>query len=185
MANVVNLKKTDDYDSLVHEGREVLEKQENLNWLLGELAAKVENKYGEGRLQQYADDIDMDYTTLRDYRYTVKCWPQSVGRPTFLAVARALASQPDRYEIVAKNPKITVRQARKLVQDRDPEKIENLKELIRHNCYAARELSLADCGGNHYDCSILKGHVTQELIDGTQEAIDTWTKLRDHLVSLQ
>jgi hypothetical protein len=65
------------------------------------------------------------------------------------------------------------------------EKINELLTLLLNNSHSARELSLADCSGAHYDCSILKGKITQELIDATLEVVETWTKLTDHLISLR
>jgi hypothetical protein len=65
------------------------------------------------------------------------------------------------------------------------EKAKAFRTLLIDNSHSARELSLANCGGGHYDCSILKGYVTQELTDAAQEVIDTWTKLRNHLISLK
>jgi hypothetical protein len=65
------------------------------------------------------------------------------------------------------------------------EQIKQLQALLLRNSHNARELSLADCGGGHYDCSILRGAISQELIDMTQEVIDVWTKLRNHLISLR
>jgi len=65
------------------------------------------------------------------------------------------------------------------------DKVEEFCQLILGNAFKARELSLADCGGSPYDCSILEGSVPQEVIDKVQEVIDTWTSLRDHLLSLR
>jgi hypothetical protein len=59
-----------------------------------------------------------------------------------------------------------------------------LLSLLAKNIYTAREMSLADCGGSHYDFSILKGYVTQELVDGGEEVSKLWAKLTDHLRSL-
>lgn len=207
---VVELKLVTSYENLVEQGCQLVDKQQNMNWDIGELATKVVKDYGEDKLQQYADDIGKSCNRLQQLRWAVECWPQKIGRPYFWT-AYVLGTHPDRYKIVADNPKITKREAielmrerRKLVPEPQPEpapepihplcpmpdmsplppvdeEIKKLHGLLSHYAYLAREYSLADCGGNHYDCNILKGNVSQELIDAIQEVIDVWTKLRNHL----
>ena len=61
------------------------------------------------------------------------------------------------------------------------DKKEEFRQIIIAHAFQARELSLADCGGNH-DCSILKGDVRQEELDAVREAKDAWTSLEEELL---
>jgi hypothetical protein len=85
------------------------------------------------------------------------------------------------------HPELKRSEVRTLKSDEQKRKedAETLLDILLANCHNARELSLADCGGTAYDCSILKGNISQELIDIVQEVIDTWTSLRNHLLSLK
>jgi N6-adenosine-specific RNA methylase IME4 len=42
--------------------------QDDLNWIRGALAASVESRYGEARLQEFSKDIGRAYSTVRLYR---------------------------------------------------------------------------------------------------------------------
>ena len=98
------------YKTLVEEGKAASLKLGEVNWILGELASKVEKRYGEASLQQYAEDIEVKYSTLKDCRTTYLRWPRLASRPAF-SIARVLNSHPERLEIVQQQPFITKRQA--------------------------------------------------------------------------
>jgi len=108
-----------EYDDLVVLGQ-------NLNsasrWLLGDLAAQVGRKYGEGRLEQFAEDIDVEYATLRGYKAVSQAYPgETVLRSTNpWSVYRILLGQEDRLELVAAEDGMTAAAARQLVGDRKP-----------------------------------------------------------------
>src|SRR5262249_52542142 len=110
------------YKTLVEEGKAASRKLGEVNWILGELASKVETRYGEARLQQYADDIDVKYAWLKDCRTTYLRWPKIASRPALFSIARVLNSHPDRLEIVQRHPHITKEQARLKVQQYKQEK---------------------------------------------------------------
>jgi hypothetical protein len=98
------------YKTLVEEGKAASLKLGQVNWILGELASKVEKRYGEASLQRYAEDIEVKYSTLKDCRTTYLRWPRLASRPAF-SIARVLNSHPERLEIVQEQPFITKRQA--------------------------------------------------------------------------
>jgi hypothetical protein len=105
------------YDSLVEAGQIVLNQTA---WILGDLADKVESSYGEAKLEQYASDIGVPFSTLKRYRTVARAFPEKERRlPITFGVAQALASQPDRFELAAQEP--TVREARALVNARKRE----------------------------------------------------------------
>jgi|HubBroStandDraft_3_1064219.scaffolds.fasta_scaffold00133_14 hypothetical protein len=113
--NVVPFKK--DYEGLVEQGKQVVNKQENINWELGELALNVVSEYGEGTLYQFAEDIGVNYSTLQACVATVKAWPQKLMRISFWRTHQALNAHPDRYKIMADNPGISSRQALALMRE--------------------------------------------------------------------
>lgn len=176
--NVVHLSHT--YEGLVEEGRKETEQQENHNWKLGELSVLV-LKHTNQTLEQYAEDIEQNVSTLKDCHATVVNWQQKVGRPTF-AIARALNPHPDRYKIVAEKPSMTRKEAREIMRElrenvEHKEKIEALLLVIRHGCASA--ISMAPC-----DCRDLENEITPEVMADVQNVIDTWTRVRDYLHSL-
>jgi hypothetical protein len=103
--------KQDQYQSLVKQGLDLIKQADQANWKLGELAVQVDKQYGQDRLGQFADDIDIDKRFLMDCRTTWQRWPQKSGRPRFFSIARILNPHPQRHQIVAKNPDITAKEA--------------------------------------------------------------------------
>lgn len=105
---------TPTYESLVKQGRQAAKSQ----WVLGDLASKVETAYGEGKLQEYADDIGVEYPTLKDYRRVAVAYEKG-ERSTDLpwSVYRILAGQDDRAELV-QDTALTASAARALVRAR-------------------------------------------------------------------
>jgi hypothetical protein len=110
----------DNYRQLVRQGKDAHHKREEMNWILGELASKVEKQYGKASLQRYAGDIGINYTTLRHCRATFEAWKIG-GRPPFWT-AYALNSHPDRSKIVREHPNLTHQQAQNIVAKYKQEK---------------------------------------------------------------
>lgn len=59
-------------------GRKTVRQMREAELELGNLALKVEIRYGRGALKRFAEEIDMDSDTLRKYKILVICF----GRPT-------------------------------------------------------------------------------------------------------
>jgi hypothetical protein len=78
-----------------------------LTFAVGELADGVATKYGDKTLERYAKDIDINFNTLRRYRAMHRRYPDNKNRPKSMAVAKALASYPDREIIIQNYPDIT------------------------------------------------------------------------------
>jgi hypothetical protein len=108
----------------VQQGKEAFTKREEMNWIIGELAAtKVQKEYGKGRLRQYAEDIGMNYSTLSHCRTTYIKWPQKTGRPVFW-VANALNPHPDRLKIAQQQPELTKQKAQEIISEWNQKKNE-------------------------------------------------------------
>ena len=115
----------DDADSIPfndaeHEGKELVHRLDSewRQFRLGELAHRVKPVYGEGTLRKYAEAIGIALCTLDRYRTVYRAWAPILapGRKLSYAVARALASHPDRAEIIRENPEITKRNAEELAR---------------------------------------------------------------------
>jgi hypothetical protein len=106
-----------EYQAIVEEGKAITADMSGKQWTLGDLADKVEKAYGENRLEQFAEDIrfDGDFRSLGRYRNICRAFPKTRGRPRFFATAQALATHPERFEIVERNPDIGVREAQELM----------------------------------------------------------------------
>jgi hypothetical protein len=93
-----------EYADLVDLGRQFHHHLSLFRWALGDIAAHVEISYGEGRLQQYASDLGIEYETLRVYRWVSQQYPQSVRRVTLSwSVHRVLAAEEDRLDLIQSN----------------------------------------------------------------------------------
>ena len=102
------------YKRLVEQGKEACHKREEMNWILGELASKVEKRYGKADLRLYAQNIGVNYTTLRHCYATFVAWAKINERPPFWT-AYALNSHPNRFQIVRERPHLTHQEARDIV----------------------------------------------------------------------
>jgi hypothetical protein len=105
-----------DYTDFVRAGQAVAG---GMQWLLGDLAAGIETKYGERRLYQYAEDIGASYNSLQEYRRVARAWPETSTRVDFpWSVYREFAAQPDRHELIASRGEWTVTQAQAITGER-------------------------------------------------------------------
>jgi hypothetical protein len=102
------------WEQLVADGRRAISKR---NWLLGDLALEVETGYGKGSLKRYADEIEINYESLKNYRWVAAHW-EKVTRVTNVpwAVHRELATLDDRHEVIKITRGWTVASAREYVE---------------------------------------------------------------------
>lgn len=102
------------YESLVKQGRQVVTQSQ---WTLGDLATTVEIAYGQGKIQEYADDIGVTYSALREYRRVSAAY-ESAMRLTDVhwSVYAILAAQQDRVALL--EPGLTASAARAIVRAR-------------------------------------------------------------------
>ena len=105
------------YENMVDEGRGLTATLASKGWELGDLARVVATTYGERTIEKFAKEINIPHNTLKDYMATANAWPQKVGRPTFVWVARSLNKHPDRYKLANKQPTMTKERAKELAQE--------------------------------------------------------------------
>lgn len=133
---------TPQYDLLVMEGREARENADNVQWTEGDLALQIEAMPADERprdpetgafvtdedkaLKRYAQDIDVNYSTLQNYRGTAAAWPPSRRRDEVsFATHAALNALEDRFDVI--QPGMTSRDAQKLARSRQPSANNNWK----------------------------------------------------------
>jgi hypothetical protein len=141
------------YDDAVIAARKIIADAECGQWRLGELADRVEPKYGDRTLAKFATAIGVASCTLARYRDVYRAWKDicAPGRelPSY-SILRELASHANRAEIIQEHPDITKREAlalkRKLKgskkENQEPEWLKDtrrgFRELYTHAEEAAR-----------------------------------------------
>lgn len=114
------------YEGLVEAGRAAREYVDDYQWSEGDLALQVEHLSGnerprdeagnflagESALKQYADDIEVNFSTLKDYRHVAKQWPRGTRRAASWRVHRELAPVTDRFAHIRDD--MTAREAHEL-----------------------------------------------------------------------
>jgi hypothetical protein len=112
-----------EYQAAVERCKAVCASLSAKQWVLGDEADKVEKRYGENRLEQFAEDINFPgaVCTLKRCRDVCRKWPKERARPRFFASAKVLATHDDRWAIVERNPDISKREAREIMRQRRAE----------------------------------------------------------------
>ena len=105
------------YDDAVETGRNLIRAMKDSQFDLGRVADKLEPKYGDETLQHYAEDIGIDYGTLKSYRTTYKAWKDEPVRPRSFSVAKVLNRHPDKADIIQETPELSVKEAEEKMQE--------------------------------------------------------------------
>lgn len=123
-----------DYLALVAAGRAAREQADGVHWTEGDLALQIEVLRPEdrprdpetgkiiegqvGQIRRYAEDIGVEYDTLKKYRATAEAWPPETRAPSVSwAIHRTLNAQPDRFDLI--HERMTVREARAIIRQRN------------------------------------------------------------------
>jgi hypothetical protein len=113
---------TTDFDEAVAEGKDIIARIEARNEAtgqdydrIGELADKLETKYGEQTLAKFAAAIGKSPSCVKRYRDVYRAF-QGISAPerqsSSYSARKELAAHPDRENIITKNPNITKQEAR-------------------------------------------------------------------------
>lgn len=135
------------YDELVRRGREAVKRLTQSQWELGDLALAVAPMGRRGianggaeRLRRYADEIDVEYSSLVEYRRVAEAWP---NHTRVLSVSwsahRELASHEDRFALLREG--MTLSEARRAagIAMAGRSKPEAVEEAVRENPAAVVE----------------------------------------------
>lgn len=68
-----------DYESLVAAGQAVTDAHDRNRWAIGDLAMRVEKRYGDGMLEDYASKLKLFPRVLRLYRQIADFYPAENG----------------------------------------------------------------------------------------------------------
>src|SRR6516164_11519371 len=112
-----------DYDEAVDEAKGIVAKiddAERGQLRLGELAHKLDKKYGDRTLAKFAAEIGVAKCTLDRYQTVYRAWEGKLAPgpiSTSYAVLRELQTHPDRAQIIRKNPNLTKREAHERMRE--------------------------------------------------------------------
>src|SRR6516164_10222045 len=133
-----------DYDEAVDEAKGIVAKiddAERGQLRLGELAHKLDKKYGDRTLAKFAAEIGVAKCTLDRYQTVYRAWEGKLAPgpiSTSYAVLRELQTHPDRAQIIQKNPSLTKREAHKIVRkiksaEEEKQEQEQADEWLKHD----------------------------------------------------
>jgi hypothetical protein len=115
----------------VREGREILARDRADKLRLGELADKIEPKYGDRTMAKFAEALGINKSTLNHYRTTYRAWKivPPAAKSTPYAVLEVLATIDDRVAVITAEPNMSKRRAEvhRVVKD-DPKRDEILSD---------------------------------------------------------
>lgn len=121
-----------DYDEAVRVAKS-LDSPEGKQWVIGDLADRLEPRYGEHTLQHFAADIGVEVRTVQKYRKTVRAYsPEKRLRSRNWSVAHELANEDDREELIEKD--LTMREARQIVAERKTEALDQPEPCADNSC---------------------------------------------------
>jgi len=155
-----------DYDQAVAEAKRIVAPVSQMKakvqsfpgwYRLGELADRVEKKWGEQKLERFARDIGENAGLLKRHRSVFRAWKGAPGRPKSFETAKALQTHPRRFDLIREKPDTSKRQALKLMKQlrddeakRDPvahrlkTTKRSVKRLLEHANKAVKHARMAD-----------------------------------------
>jgi len=160
-------KKDPVWESFVTEGKAAIKDRDNARWRLGELASRVEGKYGDSSLKKYAQELETNESTLKNYRSVYIAWKDQKDPRGSYSILRELAPIEDPKKRIAvlekmkKNNEMTSRKAYEYAKRYKPPP--KASEIRRYENRAARAgKSKGTDSAHHYGeaVSILKEFLT-------------------------
>jgi hypothetical protein len=105
-------------EKAVAEGKLLVKALQSNEMKLGELADRLQPRYGDKTLARFAKEIGLPVATLNRCRSVYRAWKGiEEPAPNNFGVKQALQGHPLRAEIVKNNPNLTRREARTFMQD--------------------------------------------------------------------
>jgi hypothetical protein len=188
------------FDEVVSELKQIVDKGERDNWRLGELAYRVEPRYGDKTLAKLAkENGGIAECTLRRRRNVYQAWKIEIqaATPESFSVAQELQAHPERGKIIEEKPRITTREARQKMRDYNEQKqkadpnhgVEKMKTWLDGLLTrASRAMADADWISNlePEQRNNLKKVIKKDLklLDEPREAVKAWTTVTDALQRL-
>lgn len=104
------------FEDGVREGKDILERERQGSLRLGEIADKLERKYADRTLAKFAREIGLAPCTVERHLSVYRAWKEKPALgPVLYGVLRALQDHPDRASIIEENPKLTQKEAQKMM----------------------------------------------------------------------
>jgi hypothetical protein len=169
------------YDKAVREGQGIvleIEAAERGQLRLGELAHKLEKKYGDRTLAKFAAEIGIAKCTLDRYQTVYRAWEEKLAPgpiSTSYAVLRELQTHPDRAQIIRKNPNLTKREALDMIRElkgnaKEKQQAEQEDEWLKHDRKWFKDL-VAVANEASRVAGVLDEY-TPEQLDKLRQAVD-------------
>jgi hypothetical protein len=88
-----------DWEDAILEWKETEKLEATLQWRRGDIAVALKPVYGEQTLENFAKEVDTDYSTLRQYKNTAQAHEIGWRQPNVsFEHHRIIASRPDRLD---------------------------------------------------------------------------------------
>jgi hypothetical protein len=97
-------------------GKRLVKQHDRNQFAMGELADRIETKYGDNTLEDFSAVIGIAYSTLKDCRHVHRKWKDSPVKPRNFSVAKALASYKDKDQYIQEFHDATELEARAYVR---------------------------------------------------------------------
>jgi hypothetical protein len=185
------------YDAAVKEGLEItseIEDAQRKQLRLGELAARIERKYGDRTIAKFAKEIGIASCTLHRHQTTWEAWDgqgKVAPGPVSYSVLRELKDVPERLKIVTENPQITRREVAELrrahegkpknkSRDRLDEKKRWLRRLHSLANEATRAAEVVD-NDNEQMRALLREIMEPDLVPDIVAGAEALTRIAEYL----
>lgn len=101
------------YDEAIRQVKVLMAEAEKIQWKLGQIADRIQPKYGDRTLETFAIDLGVNYKTLLHYQRVYRAYGAEISeRPEIsFSAAAALATHPDRRQLLLEKPTMTYREA--------------------------------------------------------------------------
>lgn len=185
------------YDEAVSEARQIIATIESNEMKLGELADRLEPRYGEQTLKKFAQEIGIAVCTLERRRSVYRAWKDiPAPAPISFSVAQELAAHPERARLITEQPNLTKGQARKLTrawrkkdQEEKASDVWELKEmkrwfkdLVERASDALRDGEMTNKHPNPAERLILRQVVEPTMLATIRQGGEALIKLADFLL---
>ncbi|HZP69240.1 MAG TPA: hypothetical protein VFB29_04790 [Pseudolabrys sp.] len=108
------------FEDAVQQAKDILYQADRASLRLGEIADRVEPRYGDETLKKLANTIGVSPRTLERHRDVFRAWkeiPAPERELVTYSIAKELETHPDRFKIIKGNPNLTKVEAHQLMRE--------------------------------------------------------------------
>lgn len=114
------------YDEAIKQVNALIGDAEKIQWKLGQIADRIQPKYGKATLEAFAHEVGVNYKTLLHYQRVYRAYGVEISeRPEIsFSAAAVLVKHPDRVRLLTEKPTMTYREAEERMEEFQSEKEE-------------------------------------------------------------